>query len=133
MRVVISSAFPALDIRITAGAENFRSVRKFLASAGFFQPIPTEMADQPTVQTCSDDEPSEDDEVINVEGKDSKKRKATGAAAHMCLKRVEGKRVRLTMEQKAKKFKASANVTNATSDKGNWTRLLPLQVTTKFQ
>jgi hypothetical protein len=49
------------------------------------------MADQPTVQTGSDDEPSEDDEVINVEGKDSKKRKATGAAAHMCLKRVEGK------------------------------------------
>ena len=60
------------------------------------------MADKSTEQTVSDDEPSEDDEVIDEEGKNSKKRKATGAAAHMCLKRIEGKRVRLTMEQKAK-------------------------------
>ena len=61
------------------------------------------MADKSTEQTVSDDEPSEDDEVIDEEGKNSKKRKATGAAAHMCLKLgVEGKHVRLTMEQKAK-------------------------------
>jgi hypothetical protein len=62
----------------------------FLASAGFFQPIPTEMSDQPTVQTVSDDEhePSEGEAAINVEGKESKKRKATGAAAQMSHCRV---------------------------------------------
>ena len=50
----------------------------------------------------SDDESSEDNKVIDVEGKHSKKRKATGAAAHMCLKRIEGKQVCLANEQRAK-------------------------------
>jgi hypothetical protein len=60
------------------------------------------MSEQATVQTVSDDEPSEDDEDMHVEEQFLKKRKITGAAAHKCLKRVEGNRVRLTMEQKAK-------------------------------
>jgi hypothetical protein len=62
----------------------------FFASAGFIQPIPTEMSDQPNVQTVSDDElePNEGEAAINVEAKDSKKRKATGAAAQMSHCRV---------------------------------------------
>jgi hypothetical protein len=60
------------------------------------------MSEQATVQTVSDDEPSEDDEDMHVEEQSSKKRKITRAAAHKCLKRVDGNRVRLTMEQKAK-------------------------------
>ena len=59
------------------------------------------MSVQVTVQTISDDEPSDDDEDMHVDDQSSKKRKITGAAAHMCLKRAEGKRDRLTMEQKA--------------------------------
>ena len=50
----------------------------------------------------SDDEASEVDECTNAEVQDSKKRKATSAAAYRCLKLVGGKRVRLIMEQKAK-------------------------------
>jgi hypothetical protein len=60
------------------------------------------MSEQATVQTVSDDEPSEDVEDMHVDEQSSKKRKITGAAAHKCLKRVEGNHVRLTMEQKAK-------------------------------
>ena len=44
-------------------------------------------------QTVSDDEASEDSLAVDKED--------TGAAAHRCLKRAEGKRVRLTNEQKA--------------------------------
>ena len=58
------------------------------------------MADKavPDVQTVSDDEASTDS---LAEDTSSKKRKATGAAVHRCLKRVEGKRVDFTNEQKA--------------------------------
>ena len=56
--------------------------------------------------TVSDYEPNEDDEGMDVEDEDLKKRKA---AAHRYLKRVAGKRVRLTMEQKAKIAVFAAN------------------------
>ncbi len=42
-----------------------------------------------------------------------KKRNATGAAAHRILKRVEGKRVRLTNEQKAEIAVYADNLKNA--------------------
>ena len=59
------------------------------------------MSDEAMHQTVSDDESSvQDDKELTAEDK-IKKRKATGAAAHMCLKWIEGKRVRLTQEQKA--------------------------------
>ena len=61
------------------------------------------MADDATVQTVSDDEPVEsfEDSALASDTSCEKKRKATGAAAHRVLKRVDGKRVRLTNEQKA--------------------------------
>ena len=49
------------------------------------------MDEQPTVETISDDETGEVDECRNAEVQDSMKRKATGAAAHRCLRLVEGK------------------------------------------
>ena len=92
VRVLISSEFTALDIRSTAWAESFGRQHgrpaNFWPLPNFSQPFPTEMSEQPTVQTVSDDEPSEDDEDLDVEDEDSKKQKATGAAAHRCLKRV---------------------------------------------
>jgi hypothetical protein len=53
------------------------------------------------VETVSDDEQDEDNDDSSFGQIISKKRKACGAAAHKCLKRTEGKRVRLTNEQKA--------------------------------
>jgi hypothetical protein len=53
------------------------------------------------VETVSDDEQDEDNDDSSFDQIISKKRKASGAAAHKCLKRTEGKRVRLTNEQKA--------------------------------
>ncbi len=59
------------------------------------------MAYEATVQTVPDDEPVEVFEDPALDKSCEKKRKATGAAAHRVLKRVEGKRVRLTNKQKA--------------------------------
>ena len=59
------------------------------------------MADEAIVLTVSDDEQDEAIDCSSVDKPIPSKRKATGAASHMCLKRVEGKRVRLTNEQKA--------------------------------
>ena len=101
MRVVISEHFAAPKIRITAGLNFSAGSRQFFGPGSTNQP--TEMADKleavQDVQTLSDDAASED---LLAEDTSSKKRKATGAAAHRCLKRVEEKRVRLTNEQKAK-------------------------------
>ena len=99
MRVVISEHFTAPTIRITAGVKFSAGTRQFCGPCSTNRP--TEMADKavPDVQTVSDDEASTDS---LAEDTSSKKRKATGAAAHRCLKRVEEKRVRLTNEQKAK-------------------------------
>ena len=59
---------------------------------GNFQPKQTKMGDEASVQKVSDDETKQESEV-QLEETVAKKRKATGAAAHMCLKRIEGKRV----------------------------------------
>jgi hypothetical protein len=60
------------------------------------------MVDEASLLTVSGDEPCyEDVDNSAVDPTISKERKATGAAAHRCLERVEGKRVRLTNEQKA--------------------------------
>ena len=59
------------------------------------------MGDKPNLQTVSDDEKNDEIDASVVDKTILKKRKATGAAAHMCLERIEGKCIRLTNEQKA--------------------------------
>jgi hypothetical protein len=90
--VVISRHFLILTIRITAGPEFFFRPQRILPK----------MADDATVQTVSDDEPVEsfEDSALASDTSCEKKRKATRAAAHRVLKRVDGKRLRLTNEQK---------------------------------
>ena len=80
------------------------------------------MADEASLLTVSDDEPCDEDvESSAVDPTISKKRKSTGAAAHRCLKRVEGKRVRLTNEQKAEiAVYADANAQLSREDIISW-------------